>query len=75
MNNVKQASVAVVIVSAIVLGGCSNLNNTQKDTLGGAAIGAAGGAVIGSMSGNAGTGAAIGAAVGAVGGSMMSSDH
>jgi len=56
------------LLSTVLLAGCGNLNKTQQNTLGGAALGAAAGGIIGQSWG----GAAAGAAVGAVGGSLMS---
>ena len=64
--------IALVLLATISLGGCANLSEQQKNTLGGAAIGTAVGAGLGAMSGHAGTGAAVGAAAGAIGGSLMS---
>lgn len=53
---------------ALLLAGCSNLNDTQQRTLTGGLAGTAGGAVIGGIAGNAGMGALIGAGVGVAGG-------
>lgn len=74
MKNAKKIVSTVAVSATLVLTGCGNMNQNQKDTLGGAAIGAGAGAIIGSMSGHAGTGAAIGAAAGAIGGSLISGD-
>ena len=57
------------ILVAFTLGGCANMNETQKTTAKGAGIGAAGGAVIGAVIGGT-KGAVIGAAVGGVGGGI-----
>lgn len=67
----KALTLATFIVTTLGLAGCSQLNNTQEATLGGAALGAGAGALIGAGSGHAGTGAAIGAAAGAVGGALI----
>ena len=58
----------IILAAALVIGGCSNLSETEQRTLTGGAGGAAGGALIGAMAGNAGLGAAIGAGVGLAGG-------
>lgn len=55
--------IATAII-ALILSGCANMTETQKDTAKGAGIGAAGGAVLGGIAGK-GKGAAIGAVVGA----------
>jgi outer membrane protein OmpA-like peptidoglycan-associated protein len=62
----------IIVCSAIlslILGGCANMNETQKGTTKGAAIGAGVGAVVGAIAGK-GKGAAIGAAVGAGAGAV-----
>lgn len=59
----KKLAVASLI-AAFTLGGCANMNETQKGTAKGAGIGAGVGAVAGAIAGK-GKGAAIGAAVGA----------
>lgn len=66
----KVLTITTLVLASAVLTGCQ-MNQTQQNTLGGAALGAGAGALIGSGSGHAGTGAAIGAAAGAVGGAMM----
>lgn len=58
----------VVLATALALGGCAGMTDTQQRTLSGAAIGTAGGAAIGAIAGDAGLGALIGAGVGAGGG-------
>ena len=60
--------VILVILGAVLLGGCSGMSYTEQRTLSGGAIGAAGGAVIGAAAGSPGTGAAIGAGAGLLGG-------
>ena len=67
-------SIAAVAVAAVMLGGCADMNQSQRSTAQGAGIGAAAGAVLGALTagGNTGSsamqGAALGAAVGAAGG-------
>lgn len=54
--------------AALLLGGCANMDDTQRRTATGAGIGAIAGAVISSATGGrAGTGAVVGAGVGALG--------
>jgi len=55
---------AVILSSAIVLSGCSSLNNTAKGGLIGGGAGAAVGAGVGVLIGKSGKSAAIGAAIG-----------
>ena len=62
------AAIAALTACALLLGGCANMNETQKGTAIGAGVGAAAGALLGK-----GTGAAIGAGVGALGGYVWSS--
>ena len=63
----KKAIVLIMLV-AVLLGGCSGMSYTEQRTLSGGAIGAAGGALIGAAAGSPGTGAAIGAGAGLLGG-------
>jgi len=42
---------AILAAASLTLGACSNLDNTERRTLGGAGIGAAAGAVIGATTG------------------------
>jgi len=58
----------LVVVAAMVLGGCSGMSNTQQRVLSGGAIGAGGGTLIGWAAGCPACGAAIGAGAGALGG-------
>ncbi len=59
--------------AAMLLGGCENMNETQRGTAIGAGIGAAAGAVLSSATGGkAGTGAVVGGALGAVAGNVWS---
>jgi uncharacterized membrane protein len=59
---------ALVLVAALGVSACGNLNPTQQRTATGALGGGAVGGIIGSFSGNAGLGALLGAGVGGAGG-------
>jgi uncharacterized membrane protein len=61
-------TVILVVVAAMVLGGCAGMSYTEQRVLSGSAIGAGGGALIGWAAGCPACGAAIGAGAGAVGG-------
>jgi len=62
----------VMLISILVLGGCSQpLSTREKGTLLGGGLGAASGAIIGSAVGSPGAGAAIGGAMGALGGGLV----
>ncbi len=61
-------SVILIIIVAVLLGGCSGMSYTEQRTLSGGAIGAASGALIGADAGAPGTGAAIGGGAGLLGG-------
>ncbi len=69
--------IILVVVIALTLSGCANLNQSQSNVAQGTAvgtgIGAAVGAVIGAIAGDPALGAGIGAGVGAVGGYIWSS--
>ena len=60
--------VILAVMGALLLAGCTNLNDTQQRTLTGTAGGAGVGAVLGAIGGNAGLGAAAGAGAGLLGG-------
>lgn len=65
-----KTSIKIIAIStALALGGCANMTETQKGTAKGAAIGATAGAVVGAIA-DGGKGAAIGAGVGAIGGAI-----
>lgn len=68
-KNIQKKTIAAALLSALALGGCANLSETQKGTAQGAAIGAGAGLVLGALAGG-GKGAAIGAVVGAGVGSL-----
>ena len=63
----KQVAV-LVMVAALLVGGCSGMSTTTQRTVSGSAIGAGGGALIGWAAGCPACGAAIGAGAGALGG-------
>jgi hypothetical protein len=60
--------VVLVLLAALLVGGCSGMSYTEQRVLSGGAIGAGSGALIGAAAGSPGTGAAIGAGAGVVGG-------
>ncbi len=64
-------SLSVVLCAAMVLSGCSSLNNTAKGSMLGAAGGAALGLLVGHFAGNKAVGTAVGAAVGAGTGAII----
>lgn len=61
-------SIIMVILVAVLLGGCSGMSYTEQRTLSGSAIGAGSGALIGWAAGNPAAGAAIGGGAGLLGG-------
>ena len=61
-------TMVLVLVLAMLMGGCSGMSNTEQRVLSGGAIGAGSGALIGWAAGCPGCGAAIGGGAGAVGG-------
>jgi osmotically inducible lipoprotein OsmB len=63
----KRAAI-LIMVAALLVGGCSGFSNTTQRTVSGSAIGAGSGALIGWAAGCPACGAAIGAGAGAVGG-------
>jgi len=63
--------VASSALLATLLGGCSSLNTTQKNALGGGILGAGAGALIGHQSHHTAGGAAIGGALGALAGTAV----
>jgi len=69
MKTVKRTLIALPVVAAFAIGGCSNLTQSQQRELSGGAIGAAAGAGITAIAGgNPIWGAIGGAAVGTFGG-------
>ncbi|MBU1862517.1 MAG: hypothetical protein KKH94_02495 [Candidatus Omnitrophica bacterium] len=63
--------VCLLLVSALVCGCETTLNETQSGTLAGSALGAGLGAIIGNQTGHAGAGTAIGAGAGALAGGLI----
>jgi osmotically inducible lipoprotein OsmB len=63
----KKAAI-LIMVGALLVGGCSGMSTTAQRTLSGGAIGAGGGTLIGWAAGCPACGAAIGAGAGALGG-------
>jgi len=61
-------TVILVLVAALLLGGCSGMSYTEQRVLSGGAIGASSGALIGWAAGSPAAGAAIGGGAGLVGG-------
>lgn len=66
----KTLTKAIPVIAVLLLVGCDNMNHTEQNMLGGAALGAGAGALIGAAASThgAGAGALIGAGVGALGG-------
>jgi osmotically inducible lipoprotein OsmB len=60
--------VVLVVVCALVLGGCAGMSYTEQRVLSGGAIGASAGAAIGAAAGSPAVGAAVGGAAGLAGG-------
>jgi osmotically inducible lipoprotein OsmB len=69
----KNLSIIIFLIISLLSYGCAGMSDTQRRTMGGAAIGTAAGGVIGAIAGNTGVGLAVGAATGAVGGYLY--DH
>ena len=69
MTTLKRTLLAVPVVAAFALGGCSNMSQGQQRELSGGAIGAAAGAGITALAGGSAIwGAVGGAAIGTLGG-------
>lgn len=65
MNNRFFAIVpAVLVASALGLGGCAGMNNQERGTATGAVVGGAAGAVLGGGVGGAAAGAVVGGVIG-----------
>ena len=64
----KSLLVITVLVIGLATGGCSSMSDTEKRTMGGAAIGTGAGAAVGAVAGNTAVGAIVGAAAGTAGG-------
>jgi hypothetical protein len=61
-------TVVLVVVCALLLGGCAGMSYTEQRVLSGGAIGASSGALIGWAAGSPAVGAAVGGAAGMAGG-------
>ncbi|OGP73059.1 MAG: hypothetical protein A2Y80_03150 [Deltaproteobacteria bacterium RBG_13_58_19] len=61
-------TVILVLVVALVLGGCSGMSSTSQRVLSGGAIGASGGALVGWATGSPAVGAAVGGGAGMLAG-------
>lgn len=66
----RRIPAVVVVILALALGACSNLNRQEQRALSGGALGAAGGALIGALAGSPAIGAAVGGAAGAAVGGL-----
>ena len=64
----KKITITFILLFSLALAGCSSMSDTEKRTLGGAAIGAGAGTAIGAVSGNTAVGAIVGTAAGVTGG-------
>lgn len=73
MQSFRSSAPLVLLVTALFLGGCSSLSNTEKGAIIGAGAGAAGGAAVGKAAGGTAEGAIIGAAVGGTAGAIIGS--
>ncbi|ABC44333.1 OmpA family protein [Salinibacter ruber] len=71
MSSVRHSTPLVLLVTALLLGGCSSLSNTEKGAIIGTGAGAAGGAAVGKAAGGTAEGAIIGAAVGGAAGALI----
>jgi osmotically inducible lipoprotein OsmB len=58
----------LVMVVALLLGGCAGMSSTEQRVLSGGAIGASGGALVGWAVGSPAVGAAVGGGAGMLGG-------
>ena len=70
-KSTQRGVIAAVAMVAMMLGGCAQLNQTQRGALIGAAGGAAAGAAVGKATGSTARGAIIGAAVGGTAGALI----
>ncbi len=71
MRSLRHRVPLVLLITALFLGGCSALSNTQKGAVIGAGAGAAGGAAVGNAAGGTAEGAIIGAVVGGAAGAII----
>ena len=68
---IRSAGLTVVAVSLALVSSCAYLNTTQKNALGGGALGAGAGALIGHQTHHTAGGAAVGGALGALAGTVF----
>jgi len=66
-----QSGIAALLVTVLLLGGCSTLSNTEKGAIIGAGAGAAGGAAVGKATDNTAEGAILGAVIGGAAGALI----
>ncbi|MDO9235854.1 MAG: OmpA family protein [Aquabacterium sp.] len=72
-SSISRTLLVGTLCTGLVLGGCANMDATQRGTAQGAGIGAVAGAIIGQIAGNnPAAGAAIGGVAGAVAGNVWS---
>lgn len=60
-----------LLLGGLLIGGCSNLSNTEQGAIFGAGAGAAGGAAVGKVIGETARGAVLGAVIGGTAGSII----
>jgi outer membrane protein OmpA-like peptidoglycan-associated protein len=75
VSNLGRGFTLLALASALAIGGCANMSETQRDSAKGAGIGAAAGVVLGGLTGGskgAAQGAVLGAGAGALGGYIWS---
>ncbi|MEF8816648.1 MAG: OmpA family protein [Salinibacter sp.] len=73
MQSARHSVPLVLLVTALFLGGCSSLSNTEKGAIIGTGAGGAAGAAVGKAAGGTAEGAIIGAAVGGAAGAIIGS--
>jgi len=66
-----RSGIAALLVTVLLLGGCSSLSNTEKGAIIGAGAGAAGGAAVGKATDNTAEGAILGAVIGGAAGALI----
>jgi outer membrane protein OmpA-like peptidoglycan-associated protein len=66
-----RSGIAALLVTVLLLGGCSTLSNTEKGAIIGAGAGAAGGAAVGKATDNTAEGAILGAVIGGAAGALI----
>ncbi|WP_103029275.1 OmpA family protein [Salinibacter altiplanensis] len=71
MQSIRPSAPFLLLITALFLGGCSSLSNTQKGAIIGTGAGGAAGAAVGKAAGGTAEGAIIGAAVGGAAGAII----